>query len=315
MKRTVFISSTYLDLKEYRSAVWELLNSNYDVEIKGMEDFGARTESPLDTCLSEVDQSDIYVGLIGTRLGSINEGKGKSYTQLEYERAVERGKDILIYLIDEENAKVAPSLVDKENKYAKLQSFKKKLKNTHTVDFFVNENDLAKKLERKFDDLLEIKEDTQKPKDEIQFSKKVIDEFLLFPKSRSGQEIKLRVKFQSNYFPASKHICNSFNKSYGSTAIMNLDVEAPHNAGLLDKILVNHEQFYKAKDMIDKEVEIYANLLFTENTIDKFKAYFIREETVVPTRINTGLNINQSFIETQVHEREGTLILSLNEIV
>jgi len=314
MKKTVFISSTYLDLKEYRSEIWELLNSNYDVDIKGMEDFGARTESPLETCLSEVDQSDIYVGLIGVRLGSINEDKGKSYTQLEYERAVENGKEILIYLIDEENAKVAPSLVDKESKHVKLESFKDKLKNSHTVDFFVDESDLANKLERKFDELLELKEDSGEPKDEIRFSKNVIDEFLLFPKSRSGQEIKLRSKFDSNYYPASKDICNAFNKKYGSTVIMNLDIKAPDNGEKLDKILVNHEQFKKVKDLIGEEIDIYANLLFTESTINKFRAYFIREERpTYPAWMNTAITVDP-LVQTEVKEREGTLILSLNEI-
>ncbi|WP_440999816.1 DUF4062 domain-containing protein [Fodinibius sp. SL11] len=313
MKKTVFISSTYLDLKDYRSEVWELLNSNYDVDIKGMEDFGARTESPLETCLSEVDQSDIYVGLVGVRLGSINEDKGKSYTQLEYERAVEKGKEILIYLIDEENAKVSPNLVDKENKHVKLKSFKDKLKKSHTVDFFVNENDLVKKLERKFDELLEIKTESHELKDEIQFSKKVIDEFFLFPKSRSGQEIKLRVKFDSNYYPASKDICNSFNKNYGSTVIMNLEVRAPENGNKLDKILVNHEQFKKVKDIIGKEIDIYTNLLFTENTINKFRAYFVREEKGYSSLMTT-IAVNP-LMQKEVNEREGTLILSLNEVI
>jgi hypothetical protein len=44
MNKTVFISSTYDDLKEYRRAVWELLEK-FDVNVRGMEQFGARKES------------------------------------------------------------------------------------------------------------------------------------------------------------------------------------------------------------------------------------------------------------------------------
>jgi hypothetical protein len=39
MKKTVFISSTYVDLKEERKKVWESLEK-FDVAVKGMEQFG-----------------------------------------------------------------------------------------------------------------------------------------------------------------------------------------------------------------------------------------------------------------------------------
>lgn len=57
MKKTIFISSTYKDLVKERKAVWELLK-RYDVNIVGMEEFGARKDSPLTTCLKEVEQSE-----------------------------------------------------------------------------------------------------------------------------------------------------------------------------------------------------------------------------------------------------------------
>lgn len=56
MNRTVFISSTYDDLKQYRRAIWDLLE-NFEVNVRGMEQFGARKEAPLATCLTEVEQA------------------------------------------------------------------------------------------------------------------------------------------------------------------------------------------------------------------------------------------------------------------
>ncbi len=100
MKKTVFISSTFEDLKSHRRKVWDLLEK-YDVNVRGMEQFGARKESPLITCLSEVEQSDIFVAIIGYRLGSVDGASGKSYTQREYERAYELNKEVMIYLVDE----------------------------------------------------------------------------------------------------------------------------------------------------------------------------------------------------------------------
>ena len=66
MNKTVFISSTYDDLNQYRRAIWDLLEK-FQVNVRGMEQFGARKEAPLATCLSEVEQSDIYLGVIAFR--------------------------------------------------------------------------------------------------------------------------------------------------------------------------------------------------------------------------------------------------------
>jgi hypothetical protein len=119
MNRTVFISSTYEDLKEYRRAIWELLES-FKVNVRGMEQFGARTQAPLATCVSEVEISDIYLGVVAFRLGSIDQETGKSFTQIEYETAYERKKEILIYLVDENNSRFLVKYIDRDENRAKL---------------------------------------------------------------------------------------------------------------------------------------------------------------------------------------------------
>ena len=140
----VFISSTYIDLKEHREEVWNLL-SKLTLEVKGMEDFGARKETPIETCLSEVRESDIIVFIVGMRYGSVHPTKNKSYTELEYEEAIKNKKEIFIYLINESESLIHPSLIDFEN-HEKLTSFKNTLLKNHTVDFFENEKDLSRKL-------------------------------------------------------------------------------------------------------------------------------------------------------------------------
>ena len=96
MKKSVFISSTYEDLKPHRSKLWDALQE-FDVNIRGMERFGARTEHALTTCIAECELSDIYIGILGMRYGSIDESSGKSYTFLEYEAANKSGKEILFF--------------------------------------------------------------------------------------------------------------------------------------------------------------------------------------------------------------------------
>lgn len=135
MRKTVFISSTYEDLKEHRAKTWDILN-NFDVNIRGMEEFGTRKETPLQTCLSEVEQSDIYIGIIAMRLGSIEPSTEKSYTQLEYEKAPELKKDILIYIFDKNNGSIKTNFIDFGEKHEKLLAFKSILKERHTIDTF-----------------------------------------------------------------------------------------------------------------------------------------------------------------------------------
>ena len=117
-KKTVFISSTFKDLREHRRAVWDTLKK-FDVSVRGMEEFGARTTGALDTCLAEVEESDVYVGVIGYRLGSIDPESRKPYTVLEYEKAVEQGAEILIYLADDEAASFPQSVVDQDSRSRK----------------------------------------------------------------------------------------------------------------------------------------------------------------------------------------------------
>jgi hypothetical protein len=55
-----------------------------------MEEFGARTTGALETCLAEVEESDVYVGIVGYRLGTIDQESGKPFTVLEEEKAVDK---------------------------------------------------------------------------------------------------------------------------------------------------------------------------------------------------------------------------------
>lgn len=123
MKKTVFISSTFRDLKECRRKVWDALEE-YNVNIRGMEKFGARTQNSLRTSLAEVEASDIYLGIIAFRLGSIDKKSGKSITQIEYEKANELQKDIVIYILDEENSKSYIKDIDFDENHEKLKVFK-----------------------------------------------------------------------------------------------------------------------------------------------------------------------------------------------
>ena len=91
---TIYLSSTYSDLKAYREAVYDTLRKmRYDVI--AMEDYVATDQRPLDKCLADVAACDLYIGLFAWRYGYIPlewNPEQKSITELEYRQAIKMGK-------------------------------------------------------------------------------------------------------------------------------------------------------------------------------------------------------------------------------
>ena len=143
-KTPIFVSSTYSDLIPFRNAVRDVL-SRFSVDIHGMEVFGAQTCKPLETCLAEVLTSEVFIGILGMRYGSVDEASGKSFVELEYETAKKSGLEIWIFIIDEEKTLIPPMYVDC-NDAEKLKVFKKRLKDEHTCVVFNSVDDLALRL-------------------------------------------------------------------------------------------------------------------------------------------------------------------------
>lgn len=100
-KLQVFVSSTYLDLKEERQAAVEAILSAGHIPA-GMELFSAGDKSQWDTITRWIDDSDVYMLIVGGRYGSVEAESGKSYTQLEYEYAISKGKPFFGLVITEE---------------------------------------------------------------------------------------------------------------------------------------------------------------------------------------------------------------------
>ncbi|MGX9715074.1 DUF4062 domain-containing protein [Janthinobacterium lividum] len=100
-KLQVFISSTYTDLIEERqAAVAAVLKAGHIPA--GMELFSAGDKSQLQTIRSWIDQSDAYMLILGGRYGSIEPESKLSYTELEFNYAVELGKPLFAVVISKE---------------------------------------------------------------------------------------------------------------------------------------------------------------------------------------------------------------------
>lgn len=83
----VFISSTFEDLRQERQAAVEAILKAGHIPA-GMELFTAGDQSQMDVIRRWIDESDVFVLILGGRYGSIEPVSGKSYTELEYEYAL-----------------------------------------------------------------------------------------------------------------------------------------------------------------------------------------------------------------------------------
>ena len=94
----VFVSSTFSDLIPERQAAVEAILTAGHIPA-GMELFTSGDESQMDVIKQWIDESDVYLLILGGRYGSIEPKSGKSYTQLEYEYALSKGKPLFSCVI------------------------------------------------------------------------------------------------------------------------------------------------------------------------------------------------------------------------
>ena len=88
-KLQIFISSTYTDLIRERQVAVSAILENGHIPA-GMELFAAGDEEQMQVIRRWIDNSDIFILLLGKRYGSIESKSKKSYTHLEYEYAIQR---------------------------------------------------------------------------------------------------------------------------------------------------------------------------------------------------------------------------------
>lgn len=103
MKRRfqIFISSTYLDLiPERQAAVSAILKSGHIPA--GMELFTAGDQSQMDIIKKWIDESDVYMLILGGRYGSVESTSSISYTELEYDYAIQQKKPLFAVVIKED---------------------------------------------------------------------------------------------------------------------------------------------------------------------------------------------------------------------
>lgn len=145
-KLQVFVSSTYTDLIEERqAAVQAILDAGHIPA--GMELFKAG-KSQMHTIQKWIDESDVYMLILGGRYGSIEEESGLSYTELEYRYALSKSIPVFAIILNDSflfikaASKGKDAIFEKDN-INKYDVFKKCVK--ENLVKFVNNNDQISK--------------------------------------------------------------------------------------------------------------------------------------------------------------------------
>jgi hypothetical protein len=140
-------------LRSYREHVYQALRTlRHDVI--AMEVYVATDERPLDKCLQDVREADIYfyVDLLAWRYGYIPRNANPSrlsITELEYREARKHGKPCFIFLVKDTAAwpfDQTDFFLNQNNRGRKIQSVRKALREELLISFFESPDELALKV-------------------------------------------------------------------------------------------------------------------------------------------------------------------------
>jgi uncharacterized protein DUF4062 len=124
-REQVFVSSTFKDLVEERTAVIQTL-LEADCIPAGMEMFPASDSDKFDLIKRVIDLCDYYVVIIGGRYGSVDTEVDLSYTEMEYDYAVERGTPVMAFLHGDPGKLIGEKLDLDADLRKKLDAFRQK---------------------------------------------------------------------------------------------------------------------------------------------------------------------------------------------
>ncbi|RUM49204.1 MAG: hypothetical protein DSY85_16205 [Marinomonas sp.] len=137
----VFVSSTYVDLKEERQNVIQTL-MEMDCIPAGMELFPAADEEQWEFIKRVIDDCDYYLLIVGGRYGSTAED-GLSYTEKEFDYAVSKGVKVIALLHESPESLPRGKTENSDELYEKLNAFRAKVSDGRLVRFWNNASELS----------------------------------------------------------------------------------------------------------------------------------------------------------------------------
>ncbi|MEO1260770.1 MAG: DUF4062 domain-containing protein [Bacteroidota bacterium] len=140
-KKVVFISSTARDLPEHRKQVQDACHrQGYFPQM--MEHLPANSENAISASLKMVDEADFYIGVFALRYGYVPDGHDISITEMEYNRAVERGIPRMVFIAGKKHTFTQEQIETVLESFPKLASFKERVSKKNIVNFFDSHEEL-----------------------------------------------------------------------------------------------------------------------------------------------------------------------------
>jgi len=136
----VFVSSTYADLQDERKDVIQTL-MEMDCIPAVMEIFPAIDEEQWEFIKKVINDCDYYILIIGGRYGSTT-AEGVSYTEKEYEYAIECGLKVLAFIHEKPEEIPAGKTDMNPDLLARLAAFREKVSKGRLVKFWTSGKEL-----------------------------------------------------------------------------------------------------------------------------------------------------------------------------
>ena len=136
----LFVSSTFEDLKDERKQIQEAI-LRLDHFPAGMEGFPAADDSAWELIKQVIDTSDYYLLIIAGRYGS-QDDQGISYTEKEYNYALESQKPVIAFIHGDQKKIPIEHVERNEVDREKLQTFIERVKSKHHCKFWKNRDEL-----------------------------------------------------------------------------------------------------------------------------------------------------------------------------
>lgn len=150
----VFVSSTFIDLKDERHEVMMALLQTKCIPI-GMERFPATDADQMAYIRPVIDNCDYYIVILAGRYGSVPDGNSVSYTEMEFDYAVSRGKYVIV-MCHRDVGTIPLSLSEKSDLgRQRLQAFYDKVRKGRICDHWSNAHELASKVKTAIYDAIE----------------------------------------------------------------------------------------------------------------------------------------------------------------
>lgn len=141
VKKVVFVSSTS-DLKPYRDVLKKQIEE-CEMVPEMYENWPQGDMTPSDACCAKVLSSDILVCILGAEYGFVRPDAGSSMTEMELKCALQSGKPILLYVLQDYKERMQSLLPQKKDDVDKQTRLIEQFTRDRLIKFITDETSLS----------------------------------------------------------------------------------------------------------------------------------------------------------------------------